>query len=250
MTGPREHAWQHWRETASVEEYLRFGDEGMPGRREQLAVMIESIPFDREAPIEVLDLGCGDGVLLDAVLEAFPNAAAAVALDASPSMLERASERLAARSDNVRFVCADMGTRDWLRELPSGSGFHVVVSGFAIHHLDDDRKRELFGEVFEITSSPGVFVNIEHVRSASPRGEQLFERWYSAHLADRAEHAEGVTPAEAERAFRERPGKQANRLTSVEDQLSWLRACGFEEVDCYWKYFELAVIVGYRCASS
>jgi tRNA (cmo5U34)-methyltransferase len=243
MTEP---AWSHWQLPASVEEYLRFGDDGMPGRREQLAIMIQSIPFDRRTPITLLDLGCGDGVLLDTVLGAFPNAAGAVGLDASPAMLERASVRLATKADRVRFVTADMGRRDWRRELSSTSRFDVVVSGFAIHHLEDDRKQELFGEVFELTASPGVFVNIEHVRSASPRGEQLFERWYSAHLAARAEREEGVTAAEVERAFRERPGKRANRLAPVEDQLRWLRACGFEEVDCYWKHFELAVIVGYR----
>jgi tRNA (cmo5U34)-methyltransferase len=32
----------------------------------------------------------------------------------------------------------------------------------------------------------------------------------------------------------------------VEDQCRWLRDIGFAEVDCFWKYFELAVFGGVR----
>jgi len=37
----------------------------------------------------------------------------------------------------------------------------------------------------------------------------------------------------------ERPGRAANILASVEEQCRWLRDIGFQDVDCFWKYFEL-----------
>jgi len=46
--------------------------------------------------------------------------------------------------------------------------------------------------------------------------------------------------------FLERPDRAANILASVEDQCRWLRDIGFVEVDCFWKYFELAIFGGVR----
>jgi hypothetical protein len=36
----------------------------------------------------------------------------------------------------------------------------------------------------------------------------------------------------------------SNKLVSVEIQLHWLRAIGFEDVDCHWKWLELAFFGG------
>jgi len=45
-----------------------------------------------------------------------------------------------------------------------------------------------------------------------------------------------------------RPDEAANILASVETQCEWLRELGFEDVDCYFKYFELAVFGGRKPA--
>ena len=37
-----------------------------------------------------------------------------------------------------------------------------------------------------------------------------------------------------------------NRLLSMEKQLQWLRELGFVDVDCYWKWLELALLTGYK----
>jgi len=46
--------------------------------------------------------------------------------------------------------------------------------------------------------------------------------------------------------FYNRPDKEANILAPVELQCNWLRKIGFEDVDCYFKIFELAVFGGRR----
>jgi hypothetical protein len=50
-------------------------------------------------------------------------------------------------------------------------------------------------------------------------------------------HAIGFTP-ETE--------SKSDKLLSMETQLGWLREIGFLDVDCYWKWLEMALLMGYK----
>jgi tRNA (cmo5U34)-methyltransferase len=146
-----------------------------------------------------------------------------VGLDVSRPMLEKAHERFR----DHRGI--ELLEHDLTEPLPALGRFDAIVSSFAIHHLEHGRKRSLYGEVFGVLEPGGVFCNLEHV--ASPT-ERLHRRFYEAL---------GYEPGWEDRS---------NRLLDVETQLGWLRELGFEDVDCYWKWLELALIVAIKPAAS
>ncbi len=179
------------------------------------AALLEQLP---EGPLRVLDLGTGDGRLLALVLASRPGSSG-VGIDRSPVMLRAAREHLA------EVPGASLVEHDLSEELPDLGRFDAVVSSLAIHHLEDDRKASLYAEAHAALAPGGVLLNFDHVASVS-------ERLHHAFFA-----------AIDEPLSREDP---SDRLLDVESQLRMLRAAGFDEVDCHWKWRELALLGGVR----
>ncbi len=232
-----------WKQRDVASAFLNERSLLIPDRQRQLDVVLRVLRFAPRPPARVLDLGAGDAILLATVLEAYPQATG-VALDFSPLMLDQARVRLAPFGNRAAVVEADLGTPAW-REAAPGP-FDAVISGFAIHHLSDRRKQALYGEIAGILPEGGVFLNCEHVASATPRLEALFDDAMAEHLwRRRRERGEEVSREQVHREFLKRPDRAANILAPVEEQCRWLRDLGFCDVDCFWKYFELAIFGGY-----
>lgn len=206
-----------WVEPAWARRYLGERD-AIPHRSEGVTVFGELLP---ERVERVLDLGTGDGFLLGVVRDLRPECTG-VGVDFSEEMLGRARERFAGDPS------VEIREQDLSDPLADDlTGFDLVVSSFAIHHVSDARKRALYGEVFDRLQPGGTFLNLEHVASAT-------EALHVEFLA-----AIGKTPAEDD---------PSNQLAPVGDQVEWLRDLGFVDVECFWKWRELALLGGRRPA--
>jgi tRNA (cmo5U34)-methyltransferase len=203
-----------WTSPDHVLDYLGRAD-SIPHRAEGEATLLECMPATLQ---RILDLGTGDGRLLALVKRDHPDATA-VAIDFSPAMLEAAQKRFRGDS-SVEIIPHNLET-----PLPELGKFDAAVSSFAIHHLVHERKRSLYAEVFQVLRPGGVFCNLEHVASPTLELHEEFLRriGYSPETED-----------------------PSNKLLDMEIQLGWLREIGFVEVDCHWKWRELALLTGRR----
>ena len=200
-----------WKDNDKVEEYV--------GRVARLAAraagdaeLIEVLP---EVCERVLDLGCGDGRLIELVVGARPRVVDAIGLDSSPPMIERARNRFV---DDPRVTVME---HDLESPVPDLGTFDVIVSGFAIHHLSHERKQSLFTEVAASLRPGGVFANLEVVQCATPELQEEFYRRI------------------------ERPGGDPEDvLAMVHEQLQWMRTAGLVQVDCFWRWRGFALLVG------
>ncbi len=201
-----------WPSAEHALEYLRRAD-SIPHRVEGEATLLEFVPAGAR---RILDLGSGGGRLLSLVKSARPTASY-VALDFSPTMIETLRKLFAAESS------VTVAAHDLDEKLPGMGQFDAVISSFAIHHLVHERKRSLYEEIFEQLAPGGVFCNLEHVSSPSPRLHAGFLAAISWPNED-----------------------PSNKLLDLETQLAWLREIGFVDVDCHWKWRELALLVGVK----
>ena len=205
---------REWLDADSARRWLKTCRELAPADEARTFIVEQVLP---DAVTAVLDLGTGDGALIAAVRERWP-AAAVVGLDLSSPLLDRARARFAGSAE-VKFL-----NHDLMEPLPTALGaFDAVVSSLAVHHLPDRRKHGLFEEVFSILEPGGVFCLFDVVASPTPE------------LHERAQAGLGFGPED------QHPSDQPARL---EDQLAWLREVGFDHVDCFWKWLELAVLAG------
>lgn len=195
-------------------KYLARADK-IPHRVEGESVLLDFVPRNVR---RILDLGAGDGRLLALLLIDRPDAEG-VALDFSPPMLAAARERF---RNNPKISIIDHNLD---HPLPILGQFDAIVSSFAIHHCADDRKKSLYAEIFKLLTPGGVFCNLEHVSAGSPELHARFLR------------ALNITPADED---------PSNKCLPVETQLIWLREIGFQDVDCHWKWLELALFGGLK----
>ena len=222
--------------------------------------------------IRILDLGCGDGHLLSLVINHInkkynknDNKGATgdgscrdesatdfdiygIGLDFSPPMLSKARSRFSNEIKEGRIAIVEHNMdnalpspKDLLFKLPAfmanatqqedgddiSTYFDIVVSSFAIHHCTHERKKSLYKEIYQMLdpskNGESIFCNLEHVASFSPYVHQRFVD----EMPDEKEDPD-------------------NKLLDVESQLNWLRQIGFDDADCYFKWREIALLIGRR----
>lgn len=212
---------------ATAETYDRDRMKLIPGHERFYAAALELIPTDAAM---IVELGAGSGLFSTMLRAAFPEAQLTL-VDFSEKMLALAQARLGSDA-RIRFLMADYTT------APLPTSCDAVVTSLSIHHLEDERKRELLPRILETLRPAGLFVNADHIAGPTAELEEIYQmRW----LAD--VRALGATEEQiADSLYRQ----QEDRRSPVAAQLAWMREAGFADVDCWYKYSSFAVMSGAR----
>ena len=217
---------------AAAWDYDRVRRQLVPGFDGFYGAVLESVPFETEKEIRVLDLGAGTGLLSAMVAEKFPRARVTL-VDLSVEMLRVARRRLA--EEPARFEFQNM---DYARKpLPrTGGGYDLVVSALSVHHLTHGDKKELFEKVRRALAVGGYFVNADQIAGDTPEEDGRYGEWWLRRVREAGVSEEDLAAA----LLRMR----ADRNATLAEQLGWLEEAGFEGVGCRYKDHRFAVYGG------
>jgi len=216
--------------------------EGKPGnvlRPLQLELILTTAAVRN--PRRILDLGCGPGEIDARLLERLPEAEL-VCLDESAVMLDRAREALRPFEGRVRFVEAGI-EHDW-REA-AGAPFDLMLASQAVHHVVAAGKRAFYARAFEALNPGGLLLLNDKVAFHPALFPYMVGIWNQI----RAGAGFDAIAADLEYA----PWQEAEILggdvpDKVDDHLAWLRAAGFDPVDCLWRHGNQALIAALKLA--
>jgi tRNA (cmo5U34)-methyltransferase len=236
-----------WSDTAVARNYLQGVRGAIPLAAEQINCILRLLALTQSQVNNFLDLGCGNGILGNAIAQKYPQAKG-VFLDLSEVMLAEAKNGI--DREEMTFILQDFGVKNWFDRVTSFAPFDVIISGFSIHHQPDDLKQEIYREIYEVLRPGGIFLNLEHVASHSLLGEIAFDDLFIDALYEyHRQQNPQVSRSEIATKHYSRDDKNANILTLVETQCNWLREIGFVDVDCFMKIFEIALFGGIKPSS-
>lgn len=181
----------------------------------------------KEAPA-ILDIGAGTGLFSSLVLEKYTNAHLTL-IDISEKMLDVAKVRFQDRPQ-VTYIVDDYTKHEFNEK------FDIIISALSIHHLPDLEKKNLYSTVFSLLNDNGVFINADQVLGHTDYIESLYKDDWKQKV-----ESSGLSQDEIAAAYER---TKLDKMSTLDDQLTWLKEIGFSDVDCVYKYYNFVVFTG------
>ena len=217
----------------------------VPRRREMMAILVSLVPFTAADAFRVVEIGSGEGLLAEVLLDRFPGATL-LALDGSASMREATKSRTSRFADRADVRPFELATLDWWDLM---HGADLVVSSLCLHHLNDAKKQYLYKAVAERLSLRGAFLMADLVEPPHGAARRLAaDEWDRTAL----EQAEALGEPDRFAQFVDakwnhyRFPDPADRPAALFHHLVWLKHAGFGAVDCVWLFAGHAVFGGFK----
>ena len=240
--------WRHW-----VGRWERMQERYVYCRDERFRLLASLIGDTQTPAPRILDLGCGPGSLIDALLIAFPDAQV-WGIDVDPTLLLLGRERFANSRDRVRLVEADLRAGGWMEPI---GNVNAIVSATALHWLTAGQLGELYARLAGLLAPGGVLLNADHAGSDYAALQAAWDHRRDGWIAENldADDWDGFWRAyladlgDGWRARREAalgPWEGSDRGMPLAWHLDALRAFGLVGVDCFWRHGGDAIYGGFK----
>ena len=101
---------------------------------------------------------------------------------------------------------------------PIEKKYDLIISALAIHHLEDDKKANLYQYVYDALNDGGVFINADQVEGRTP----WFDEYYKSNWKETVINS-GLNQKAIDAAFER---IKLDKFAKLEPQLQMLGECG------------------------
>ncbi len=226
----------------------------VPGYDFMQNTLIDILKFENSEKIVLLDLGAGSGILIEKVLNEFPDSTCYY-LDYSDDFMILAHEKLKKYEDQVTYIKSDF-CGEWESEIKEKP--NVITSMSAIHHLSNKNKKKLYKKCYNILEENGWFFNIDEMKTLN-KDAYLRSLYYWVYHAEKQKNMVIEDLSDTYKDWMEKfedwkkrnvdninlPKQEGDDIhESYLIQLEWLNDVGFKETDLYCKLLLLCLIGG------
>lgn len=189
---------------------------------------------NKKSVSSVIELGVGTGMLAYRLLSKV--------IIRKYTGYESSEEFASIAKTRLQLFCCDTNLRtEDFRSAAFPKSVNAVVSTMTMHYLSNMEKKELFKKIYNCLVSKGVVIIGDRVISKDPCLQSIFKK--------RMTHFWDTTTKNWQLKLR-RQHNTVNEPTEepwyLEDQISWLKAIGFSQVDCIWRDFNYCVFYGLK----
>lgn len=182
--------------------------------------LIDQVGGRFDQALSIIDIGCGDGQPMIALLERF-RIERYVGIDQSETALERA--RLVLAATGVKF---DLRKGSMLEELTRLDGeFDLAIAAYSLHHLNSEQKIITLSQCRRLLRPQGILAVIDVFLEDGESRANFIERWQEN--ASRAFTA--LTPAELEALLEHVRGNDYPETLSAYRRIG--KSAGFDTVN-------------------
>lgn len=236
----------HWQESHSA----TFVDRGRiytPDRDTIAHTFVDLIPAREDEAFHAVEIGHGEGWLMDAVLRGYPNARM-IGLDGSEAMRAAAAATLAPHAGRFDLRPFRLEDDTWPEAITEP--IRCFVSCLVVHHLDGTGKQALFAWLYRHLEPGGALLIADIVEPTSAWGRRMMSRGYDVVRRQSLAFTGDLAVYEQFRADHwnhfDYPDPDLDKPSTVPEQLGWLTQAGFTGVDIFWATAGHALFGGYK----
>lgn len=180
----------------------------------------------------VLDIGIGTGNLSLALLNEFENITL-IGIDIVDEYIKTAKAKLSKFEKQITLHCLDANNYSFNQK------FDLIISSFVFHHLENKNKKNIYRKIFNSLNTGGVVINFDFVGSESSLFYGIFDILRMNFMKEN-----GISDEMIQKDYIEHREFEIPLPYSV--QKEYLTEIGFAEVECFWKYLNLAIFGGIK----